>query len=166
MTGRRVAVKIPIQAGGRAGMPGVLRLRRTGRFAACPVPLRMTGAMFAVAIFFLAVQAAGATTYYVSSSSGNDGNSGTSSAAAWQTVTKVNGHTFSPGDSILFRRGDVWNESLVPASSGAAGNPITFDAFGTGAPPNLTGYYAVPSTAWVHVTGNAWKASLPGGYPL
>ena len=79
-------------------------------------------------------------------------------------MAKVNAQTFVAGDSILLKRGDVWNESLVPPGSGAAGNPITFDAYGTGAPPNLTGYYAVPSTAWVLVTGNAWKAQLPAGY--
>ncbi len=56
-------------------------------------------------------------------------------------MAHVNGQTFLPGDSILFKRGDVWNESLVPPSSGSSGNPITFDAYGTGAPPNLTGYY-------------------------
>lgn len=107
---------------------------------------------------------ASATTYYVSSSTGNDANGGTSSGAAWQTVAKVNGQTFLPGDSILFKRGDVWNEGLAPASSGSSGNPITFDAYGTGAAPNLTGYYPVPSTAWVLVTGNAWKAALPASY--
>lgn len=107
---------------------------------------------------------ASATTYYVSASTGSDSNSGTSSGTPWQTVAQVNGQVFQPGDSILFRRGDVWNESLVPAASGAAGNPITFDAYGTGAPPNLTGYYAVPSSAWVLVTGNAWKAPVPAVY--
>jgi hypothetical protein len=107
---------------------------------------------------------ASATTYYVSSSTGSDANSGTSSGAAWQTVAKVNGQTFLAGDSILFKRGDVWNESLAPASSGSSGNPIMFDAYGSGAAPNLTGYYAVPTTAWVLVTGNAWKAAVPAGY--
>ncbi|MGA8273778.1 MAG: hypothetical protein WB919_19605 [Candidatus Sulfotelmatobacter sp.] len=105
-----------------------------------------------------------ATTYYVSSSTGNDTNSGTASLSPWQTIGHVNGQTFQPGDSILFKRGDVWNESLTPASSGTSGNPIAFDAYGTGAAPNLTGYYAVPSTAWVLVTGNAWKAPLPSTY--
>jgi hypothetical protein len=108
--------------------------------------------------------AAPATTYYVSSSTGSDSNTGNSSGAAWQSVAKVNAQSFSAGDSILFRRGDVWNESLAPAASGTAGNPITFDAYGAGAPPNLTGYYAVPSSAWVLVTGNAWKAPVPAVY--
>lgn len=105
-----------------------------------------------------------AATYYVSSSAGNDANSGTSSGAAWQTIAHVNAQTFQPGDSILFKRGDVWNESLVPPSSGTSGNPITLDAYGTGPAPNLTGYYAVPSSAWVLVSGNAWKAPLPLTY--
>jgi hypothetical protein len=107
---------------------------------------------------------ANATTYYVSSSQGSDGNSGTSSTAAWATLAHVNAQTFQPGDSILLRRGDVWNESLVPPSSGAVGNPITFDAYGVGAPPNLTGYYAVPASGWELVSGNAWKAKLPLNY--
>ena len=107
---------------------------------------------------------ASGTTYYVSSSLGNDANSGTSVGAAWKTIAKVNGQTFQAGDSILFRRGDIWNESLVPSSSGAAGNPIAFDAYGTGTPPNLTGYYAVLPLTWVHVTGNAWKAALPSTF--
>ncbi|MGA1989374.1 MAG: hypothetical protein ABSG72_24100, partial [Candidatus Sulfotelmatobacter sp.] len=103
---------------------------------------------------------ASGTTYYVSSSLGNDTNNGTAAATPWQTLAHLNAQTFLPGDSILLRRGDVWNESLVPPSSGASGNPISFDAYGTGALPNLTGYYAVPSSAWVNVTGNAWKAQL------
>jgi hypothetical protein len=105
-----------------------------------------------------------ATNYYVSSSTGNDSNSGTASSTAWQTIAHVNAQTFQPGDSILFRRGDLWNESLVPPSSGTSGNPIAFDAYGAGPAPNLTGYYAVPSSAWVLVTGNAWKAPLPANY--
>jgi hypothetical protein len=100
---------------------------------------------------------ASATTYYVSSSSGSDANGGTSAASAWATVARVNAQALQAGDSVLFKRGDVWNESLVPSGSGTQGNPIAFDAYGTGAAPNLTGYYAVPGTAWVHVTGNALK---------
>jgi hypothetical protein len=119
--------------------------------------------MTTLLVFTLGGAAWGAT-YYVSSSQGNDANSGTSSATAWQTIAHVNAQTFQPGDSILFRRGDVWNESLVPPSSGTSGNPITFDAYGTGPAPNLTGYYAVPSSAWVLVTGNAWKAPVPATY--
>ena len=119
--------------------------------------------ILAILVLGLSGYASG-TTYYVSSSSGSDANSGTAVNAAWQTIAHVNAQSFLPGDSILFKRGDTWNESLAPPSSGASGNPITFDAYGAGPAPTLTGYYAVPATAWVHVTGNAWKAPLPAGY--
>ena len=146
---------------GGGGMKlGILGLRKTIRAANRISPLRMIGVGL---VLVMCSVGAWATTYYVSSSTGNDTNSGTLSAP-WQTVGHVNGQTFQPGDSILFKRGDVWNESLVPASSGSSGNPITFDAYGTGAPPNLTGYYVVPSTAWQLVSGNAWKAWLPPTY--
>jgi hypothetical protein len=121
-------------------------------------------ALVVVIIILVLGSFAWGTTYYVSSSTGNDSNSGTSSGAAWQTIAHVNAQTFQPGDSILFRRGDVWNESLVPPSSGTSGNAIAFDAYGSGAAPILTGYYAVPSSAWVFVTGNAWKAPVPSTY--
>lgn len=117
-------------------------------------------------IFLTWSNIASATTYYVSSSTGSDGNNGTSVSAPWQTIAHVNAQTFQPGDSVLFRRGDVWNESLAPPSSGSSGNPITFDAYGAGPAPNLTGYYAVPATAWVLVTGNAWKAALPATFTM
>jgi Right handed beta helix region len=170
-------VRIPCRADGDISEHGILRLRKPNCFANRLASLRMTesppptlrtprrvGHGIIVAICLLWSAAAWGTTYYVSSSSGNDASSGTSQSVPWQTIAHVNAQTFNPGDSILFKRGDTWNESLVPPSSGASGSPITFDAYGTGAAPNLTGYYAVPATAWVHVTGNAWKAPLPAGY--
>ena len=82
---------------------------------------------------------ASATTYFVAAA-GSDSNSGTSSGTPWQTVAKVNGATFSPGDSILFNRGDVWyGTALTVPSSGSSGSPITFGAYGSGANPILKG---------------------------
>ena len=54
---------------------------------------------------------ASGATYYVSSSVGNDSNNGTSVSTPWRTLNKVNTSTFQPGDSILFSRGDVWNDA-------------------------------------------------------
>jgi hypothetical protein len=155
--GKRTArVGIPSTSSGQA-----LRLRKRTRCANPLASLRMTEWLVA---FFLIAGPSFATTYYVSSSAGSDANNGTSSSSAWQTIGHVNAQTFQPGDSIFFKRGDVWNESLVVPSSGSSGNAITFDAYGTGSAPNLTGYYAVPASAWVHVSGNAWKAPLPATY--
>jgi len=86
---------------------------------------------------------AAGTTYYVDSASGSDTNTGTSPGAAWQTLTKVNATTFSPGDQILFKRGGVWHGQLHPLGSGAlvggVPTPITIGAYDTGSRPIING---------------------------
>jgi hypothetical protein len=160
-------VRIPFKGDGSAKRVGILRLLRMTGFASFVTTGfrlgRALGRVTAIISIFLGTSAL-ATTYYVSSSLGSDANGGTSSAAAWQTIAHVNAQTFLPGDQVLFRRGDVWNESLTAPSSGTSGNPIAFDAYGAGPAPNLTGYYAVPTSAWVPVSGNAWKAPVPSSY--
>lgn len=104
-----------------------------------------------------------ATSYYVSSSDGNDANNGTSAGMAWATLgVHVNGGSFNPGDVIYLRRGDTWNEQLIPPSSGAAGNPIQFDSYGTGAAPVITAAAPIPFVAesWIYVSGSTWKATI------
>jgi len=116
--------------------------------------------VLAVASLFLVAGPAWATTFYVDGAGGIDTNDGLSPATAWKTVAKVNGSTFAAGDQILFKRGGIWNESLVPPSSGASGNPIVFDAYGTGEAPTLTGYAGLPAASWTLDSGNIWKTSI------
>jgi hypothetical protein len=93
----------------------------------------------ALLLLMLAALPAQATTYYVAAA-GSDTNNGTSSSTPWQTIAKVNAATFSPGDSVLFNRGDAWyGTALTVPSAGSSGNPITFGAYGTGANPILQG---------------------------
>ena len=82
-----------------------------------------------------------ATTYYVDNcvTVGNDLNNGTSPSTPWLTINKVNTSKFNPGDSILFQSTCTWREQLTVPSSGAAGSPITFGAYGTGAAPAIDG---------------------------
>lgn len=81
------------------------------------------------------VHAAG-TTYYVDSGAGSDTNSGTSQDSPWKSLARVNAVVFGPGDRILLKAGAVWaNEYLDLKGSGAAGNPIVVDRYGTGAKP-------------------------------
>ncbi len=96
--------------------------------------------ILSVMILLLLISAPGwATTYYVSNN-GSDSSSGTSTGSPWKTVSKVNGASFSPGDSILFERGDTWNEQLKPSSSGSTtGGYITYGAYGSGNKPILNG---------------------------
>lgn len=99
----------------------------------------MPAVMLLLFTFILIPSGAFATTYYVDAISGSDSNSGTSVDTPWQTVAKVNAATFSAGDYILFKKGDTWSEMLTPPSDGAAGSPITFGAYGTGAQPTFSG---------------------------
>lgn len=101
---------------------------------------RFRTAALATMMFVILCIPAFATTYYVSSSTGNDSNPGTTTSAPWKSMSKVNSTSFSPGDSVLLRRGDIWiNEPLIVPSSGTKANPITFGAYGSGPRPILDG---------------------------
>lgn len=100
-----------------------------------------------------------AATYYVSSSSGNDANPGTQTQP-FQTIAKVNGLSLAAGDSVLLKRGDTWNEQLIASSSGTAGSPISFDAYGTGAAPVLTPLIGLAGATWIHNSGNIYTTTL------
>ena len=70
-----------------------------------------------------------AGTYYVSAS-GNDHSRGTSTEHPWQTVTRVNGAHLKPGDEVLFRGGDVFDDAtLTPAASGTSDRRIIFASY-------------------------------------
>ena len=98
--------------------------------------------------FCLAIPAC-ATTYYVAAG-GSDANLGTDSGHPWQSVSKVNGSTFSAGDSVLFNRGDVWyGTSLTVSSSGTNGSPILFGAYGSGANPVIKGSTLLVTSGYV-----------------
>ncbi len=120
--------------------------------------------IFALFIFTFAFGGSGlATSYYVSSSTGGDTNDGLSAATPWATLgVHVNGGAFAPGDVIYLKRGDTWNEQLIPPSSGASGSPIQFDAYGAGAAPVITAAAPISfvSASWTYVSGNTWKATI------
>ena len=102
--------------------------------------------------------------YYVDSAGGDDSNNGTSASSPWRTIAKVNARNFSPGDHILFKRGDTWREPLAISSSGDADNPIVIDAYGNGAAPIVAGTDLVPQSAWTLCSScrkNVWKAKVP-----
>jgi hypothetical protein len=99
------------------------------------------------------------TTYYVDASGGADANDGKDPGRAWKTVSKVNGSTFSALDKILFKRGEVWRETLTIPSSGTSGNPITFGAYGTDT--TLPTFYGADTVtgAWTLSSGSIYWAT-------
>lgn len=92
-------------------------------------------AAFAAVFSIVAAGNVSAATYYVDSTNGSDSNAGTSSAAAWKSLTKVNSASFSPGDSILFIRGGAWTGQLAPQGSGTSSAIISIDAYGSASSP-------------------------------
>lgn len=97
-----------------------------------------------------------ATNYYIANNGNND-DLGTSPSTAWETITHVNDQSFLPGDSILFRRGDVWrNDALGVSSSGNSAKQIVYGAYGSGERPEILG--SVLATGWTNVSGNIWAA--------
>jgi len=106
---------------------------------------------------------ASAATYYVDCNANGDAGAGTSTAAnvAWKTIAKVNASSFSAGDSVLFNKGCTWRETLTVPSSGSAGSPITFGAYGTGAAPIISGGDVItPGTSWTGSTPSTSNGDL------
>ncbi|MFZ4583169.1 MAG: right-handed parallel beta-helix repeat-containing protein, partial [Paludibacter sp.] len=69
--------------------------------------------------------------------------------------------TFVAGDSILFKRGDVFTEQLNISKSGTSTNKIVFAAYGTGANPMLN--TAVTLSGWTATSNpNIWVANYTG----
>ncbi len=116
---------------------------------------------YLILIFLLFASPAWTTTYYVSNCGtvGNDSNNGTATETPWLTINKVNISSFNAGDSILFNRGCQWYEQLTVPSSGSAGLPIIFGAYGTGALPIINGANLL-SSGWTDNGSNVWKATV------
>lgn len=116
-------------------------------------------------ILLLFSQLVSATTYYVSNT-GNDTNTGASPSAPWKTIAKVNSMMsgLAPGDSVLFKRGDVFKERLTITRSGTAVLPIVFSSYGAGPKALLDGKDTL--SGWTLYGGNIWRAyyNTPGGY--
>ena len=94
-----------------------------------------------------------AKNFYVSAA-GNDANDGLTTVTAWQTLSKVNGYSFTSGDVILFRRGDSFYDNIV-----VPGGNLSFDAYGSGAKPIITGFTTL--SGWTSIGGGVWQISAP-----
>ena len=102
-----------------------------------------------------------AKNYYVSAA-GSDANSGLTTTAPWKSISKVNSSfaSMAVGDSVLFRRGDVFYGALVVNKSGVSGSPIVISAYGTGAKPVISGSTTV--STWSSVGNGIYQAAVPG----
>ena len=87
----------------------------------------------------VAVPVASAATYYVSQSTGDDAANGLApqakgKAGPWKTLAKAS-MAYEPGDQLLLKCGDTWDEELCPQGEGTPDKPILISSYGTGNKP-------------------------------
>lgn len=101
-----------------------------------------------------------ATNYYIKNT-GKDGASGTSNTAAWETIDKLNAswQIIVPGDSILFKCGDIFYGKIIPGKSGNAANPIVIGSYGSGAKPIISGLSTLSN--WINTGNGIFKTTIP-----
>lgn len=94
-----------------------------------------------------------ATNYYVNAS-GNDAAAGTI-GAPWQTIGKVNSSmaSMTSGDAVYFNRGNSFFGVIIITKSG-----ITFDAYGTGAQPIITGLLSL--SGWSDIGSGKFQSNV------
>jgi hypothetical protein len=107
------------------------------------------------------INIAQAATYYVSQS-GSDSNTSEQAKSIdtpWQTISRVNYANLQPGDSVLFKRGDIFRGNLIPQSGSSSGY-ITYGAYSTGEKPKILGSIQKNEISdWELLTNNIWQTS-------
>lgn len=100
-----------------------------------------------------------ATNYYIKND-GNDGAAGTSPANAWASISKLNASfkLIVPGDSILFKCGDVFYGKIIAGKSGSASAQIVFSCYGTGVKPIISGFTNLNN--WINSGGGIFKKNI------
>ncbi len=117
------------------------------------IPNSICAFLIALAIFSLQAQAA----YYIASD-GDNNNDGLSAQTPLKTIDGLDGKTLSPGDSVLFRRGEVFVGQIEAKSSGTSAAPIYYGAYGQGGNPIISG--AVDSMSFSQGNGGVFEASV------
>lgn len=120
--------------------------------------------LLSVCLIIFAVFNGQAKTYYFSST-GNDTYTNTQAqtpATPWKTIGKLNSifNSLVAGDSILFKRGDLFYGTINVTSSGAFKKHIVLSAYGTGVNPVVSGFTALATTSWTSVGGGVYQSSL------
>ena len=80
------------------------------------------------------------TTYYVDSIGGKDSNDGTSESKAFKTLDKVNDLNLEPGDTVLLKKGSVFEDQALKFTkedSGTAEAPVKISTYGEGERPKI-----------------------------
>ncbi|MDX2072278.1 MAG: right-handed parallel beta-helix repeat-containing protein [Haliscomenobacter sp.] len=104
-----------------------------------------------------------ATNYYFSSQTGDDSRSPQQARNAqtpWKTIAKLNAFfsQLQPGDSVLFKRGEVFSGGIQIVKSGSTSLPIVLAAYGSGAAPVINGFTNI--STWTSVGGGIYESPV------
>jgi parallel beta-helix repeat protein len=118
--------------------------------------------LLAVLCLSVSVQA---STYYLAAS-GKDSRTpaqAQSKLSPWKTITHLNSYfsSLSPGDSILFNRGDTFSGILVIQKSGTQAQPIVMSCYGNTSKPLPQFSALIRINGWVNVGNGIWQCPCP-----
>jgi hypothetical protein len=97
--------------------------------------------------------------FYFSSSTGNDSYTATQAQnrnTPWKSIDQLNNsmNLFTAGDSILFKRGDIFTGQITLTRSGSSIAKISFNAYGIGNAPVIQGNVEIGS--WTRFNSNIY----------
>ncbi len=104
-----------------------------------------------------------ASNYYFSNN-GDDSRTPTEAqnpATPWKSLNKLNDFfsSLKPGDSILFKRDEVFDGFIYATISGSLSSPIIFSAYGNGGKPIISGLTTL--NGWTSIGNNIWETNCP-----
>ncbi len=100
---------------------------------------------FTLFVLLLFIANTNGSNYYLSNS-GNDNNNGTSSTSPWKTLSKLNNISFTAGDTVFLKSGDVFRGKITISQGGNSSKQVVFTSYGTGNKPEISGAETV--TNW------------------
>ncbi len=115
----------------------------------------MYGARSILMLSCVILSTLGSAEFYVDYDAGDDAQTGTSSATAWKHAPQPGSATraaLAPGDTVLFKGGVVYRESIDILDSGEPGKPITYKGDGWGKDKAIIDGSVVISTPWTPCT--------------
>ena len=100
--------------------------------------------------------------FYVDATKGLDTNDGLTEDTAWKTMDKVKSFSYSIGDAVLFKRGEIFHGELSYLKNfyGEIGNHNILGAYGSGNQPILTSLKEQLLT-WTLEGGNIYTTPVP-----
>lgn len=100
-----------------------------------------------------------ATNYYFANApEGDDANDGHSTYYPKETISAVNGLSLTPGDTVFFKKGDIFRGQIDNPEDGSGTTPVVFTSYGTGNKPVITTALNESSTGdWFEYSTNLWS---------